>query len=905
MRAAENATKSVDAAAVKAALEKVNLSENRRKAIGEAADKAESAFNALNAFTGRELGDAVKAENGVFEWDNAKTASEAINKAIDAQAELADMLRKAINETHNKETAALLDEAVMQCDRRASEIQTLVCEFADIVEKGDNTAPEVKARLDSTLGKLLPRKALEMHGNDAAIVAMKTQLEPLAKRLDKISKNPGTSLSKKEINAIKREVGQMENALQRAVKNGSANGVFVDRTLLGAAKDVLGDVLNKIANASKEISKASMLNFAGKAFSLSNFPILSDKFAPFLKAVAPNLVTFVEKRKRLHKAAREYAEKPNMDNLLKVKQQLDECGLANRKKLDEELVKLNDKLIELFKYPVGGPEMPLLDDASIKEKILSDAEKLGPEIREACKEPLLSEFVPYIKEFLEDTKNPNLKPEEWLSARLIKEFSNPKGLLTQVSHLEMMAKTAERMDNSRFLTSDTVLSAFEGNLRFTTLVESRLHGFEDADIDPSLDDINVESSKTLGSGKANTVYEVSYKNGTTYVFKPEVEGRKGVVELELAKNMANNQMVAQLNMASQKTADLLGLDDVMTKTTVGTHKGSFGIFMEKAPGMEVQLWRKDGERRKFNEDELSPSDIKKLPDEQYAKIVGDIIRKSNRLDWFDMITGQGDRHGANYLLAVKKEDKQVTLKAIDNDACFPAYRTNIRTFTLDANKSDAFKKALEDLAKRLYSGCSRRDKDDFLQALLEDKGITEKKDGTLIVDTTAAESPLIAVALTKVLGMHTTALPDYIDEDLYNRLIAMEKSGTPRDKFIADMKAHLPKDAVTSAIARLDGAIKHAKELQRKGNVISANDWYSQNVQRKVAGKLPGQHDDFRKIPKPNDIFPDFVEKEEKLIARDYEFSSSGYFHRDLMLSLAKPGWFDEDPNVNVNANKA
>ena len=111
MRAAENATKSVDAVAVKAALEKVNLSENMRKAIGEAADKAESAFNVLNAFTGRELGEVVKAENGVFEWDNTKPASVAINKAINAQADLADMLRKAINETHNKETAALLAEA--------------------------------------------------------------------------------------------------------------------------------------------------------------------------------------------------------------------------------------------------------------------------------------------------------------------------------------------------------------------------------------------------------------------------------------------------------------------------------------------------------------------------------------------------------------------------------------------------------------------------------------------------------------------------------------------------------------------------------------------------------------------------------------------------------------------------
>ena len=49
---------------------------------------------------------------------------------------------------------------------------------------------------------------------------------------------------------------------------------------------------------------------------------------------------------------------------------------------------------------------------------------------------------------------------------------------------------------------------------------------------------------------------------------------------------------------------------------------------------------------------------------QYAKVVGGLMRSANRLEWFDLLTGQGDRHGKNYMVDVS-EDGTVSRMRID------------------------------------------------------------------------------------------------------------------------------------------------------------------------------------------------------------------------------------------------
>ncbi len=60
-RAAASATQSVDAKAVKAALNELGLPADKRKAIGAAAVKAQRTFMAINDFTGHQIAKSVSA----------------------------------------------------------------------------------------------------------------------------------------------------------------------------------------------------------------------------------------------------------------------------------------------------------------------------------------------------------------------------------------------------------------------------------------------------------------------------------------------------------------------------------------------------------------------------------------------------------------------------------------------------------------------------------------------------------------------------------------------------------------------------------------------------------------------------------------------------------------------------
>jgi len=890
-RAAESATKGIDAASLKTTLNQVNLSKGDRKTLNTAADNADAAFKAINKFTGYELAASVSAKDGKFGWDMTNPAGEAIKKALDAQMELSDKLRQIVNQLPQGELADSLEEALMQCDRRCCEIQTLVCQFADILENDPiPTDQAVVGRLSQTLERLLPRQALQMHGNDAAIAAMKKTVEPLAKRLDDLSKTQGQGarLSNEEVAAIGREIDTMANALKDAAKRGVAgdSGIGVDRTLFTAAKDILDAVGGRLVNARREIAMESMVNFAEKTFAPLPLKILDPKFLPILKVLSPNVGQFVARRENLRKAAMEYAKDPSDENYGKLKAAADEYAKSKGAKnlLMDGLAMLAQSLARAIVVRGGDREKSVADALTTAIKNSKTLNAQGKAAAKALAADFAKLYIPFATDVLvEPDKN-----EHTVTALRFAGVSN--GAPSQAVHLKLMHETAENMSNADFLTSDTVRAAFEGKLRFTTLVEARLHGMKDADVDPKLDDINHVSSDKRGSGALNSVYEVGYKDGTSFIFKPEAPGRQAMENLTIAKGIEATQMVAQLNIASQKTADALGLGDVMVKTTVGSHKGEFGIFMEKAKGVEAEDFPKLGNSVKPPAGDISLRQIKNLDDDKYAKVVGGLMRQANRLEWFDMITGQGDRHSHNFFVSVGK-DGTVSVKGIDNDACFPEYRTGIRTFQLTKAKADLLKAVIADTAENLYQySYEEDDRDDLLDALMTDPGIEFHEDGTATVDTTKFESPILHYCIMNTIGMHTTALPDYIDKELYDNLMALAEPGERREKFIADLTANLPKAAKDAAISRLDDAIDYAKTLFNKRHVVSAEEWVDHNKQREIAGKVP---------PAPtaryfaNAVPCGSSTKAKVEVGMRILHLTKGYFRRNIMRAVARPGWFD------------
>ena len=126
----------VESQALKADLQGLMISQQKRDEIEQAAIKAETAFRAINQFSGQDLADAVLLEagnkGGKFVWAADSAVGKAVQTAITAQAELAGLLRELASKLPRGPVAHRLEDAAFRCDMRAGELALLMIKFADM-----------------------------------------------------------------------------------------------------------------------------------------------------------------------------------------------------------------------------------------------------------------------------------------------------------------------------------------------------------------------------------------------------------------------------------------------------------------------------------------------------------------------------------------------------------------------------------------------------------------------------------------------------------------------------------------------------------------------------------------------------------------------------------------------------
>ena len=212
LRAAKTASAPVDVKAIKDTLVAAGLDKATRKLIEGAAKKAQTSFQAINQFSGRQIADAlVKDEKGRFGWDDATPVGKAVKAALDAQADLSELLYNALNflpANANARARGAIEEAMFQADRRASELQTLVCDFADMAEKAGND-PSINARLDKTL-------AAVFEGRAAVTTVVETRLAGLPDEDADPALDSANAVSSKPLGS-----GQVNTVYQIGYKDGS------------------------------------------------------------------------------------------------------------------------------------------------------------------------------------------------------------------------------------------------------------------------------------------------------------------------------------------------------------------------------------------------------------------------------------------------------------------------------------------------------------------------------------------------------------------------------------------------------------------------------------------------------------------------------------------------------------
>lgn len=743
----------------------------------DAADK----LKALDSFSGTELARALmmdKTDNLVWRkgFFSLSDTARAVKAAVEAQEALSQALgefigRLATNDNVDRALQEDFMELQFQADRRATEIYSVVVRMYDLAQQdvvnGINDDPKIRALFSATFSDLMPREAIMMHGTAEALALMNEklgkQMRPLAEKLEAFKANGGKILATEEIAALESDMMTMKNTLENVRKNGieMENGTLeVDKSLLDAMERVLDDAAKDIADA--RLSAALKVRYE----------FVEDVRRSFSIELTPE-----------DRAA--YNGQAGMNSIL------------NNFTLARKLLVETFAAVASGKIPVG--------------------KKANQQINAAA---------------LEMT---NLGLNRDTLRRL--GFSD-KTAKTVCDHIDTLfiikAQFHEMMKNTREFAKNGVGGAtagfdvrriFLGEKSLSSAVDAKIRGFKPEDVNPATDDANVVDSSLLGKGESGSAYLVTTKSGEEFVFKPELEGRLGLGHLVIANGTAFSctQTTANLNLATQDAAKMLGCEDVVVKCSVGNHNGQFGIFMEKAKGATgYQFANKENVSPAGC---VNPSQMKNelTSNAENAKIRGKIAQKLNRLQWLDMVTGQMDRHWENYFIHIDKTSHEVTVKGIDCDASFTTFRTGLQRYALDKFTSEKFRTRLTAVCKDLHTPDNR--KNEYDNRVKVDPGITWHDDGKVTVDVSRVESPEVIMALQGVLGSQSLAIPEVMDEGVYNHLMELDEDPAKKQAYLDSIAPRLSEAALAAARTRLEAAIACAKVLKKDGRVYGENEW--------------------------------------------------------------------------------
>ena len=362
---------------------------------------------------------------------------------------------------------------------------------------------------------------------------------------------------------------------------------------------------------------------------------------------------------------------------------------------------------------------------------------------------------------------------------LIGSFASARSDVVQAEVAEIAGMLANEQANAAALRADYLAAAFEHHVDGATLIGAAQRGIPADQLELSVGDASLVKDRILGQGAANAVSLCTYRTDTgeerEFVFKPEIGARHGLSGLKAHEVGYDPAVrVMQVNVAATRVADAIGCGGTVARSTIGTHRGQIGLFMERAPGRTARDFIHSGE---FVDTLQAAGKAGTL-----STVRANLMRELCRLEWADVLAGQVDRHGDNYLVDINPADGRVRVTGIDNDASFGTHRLGIDAYEIVKDKK--------------------------LQILRIRNFKNNRKDLELFRST---------------FGLNQMSVPTHIDRDTYDRLMNINPQ-TYRDS----LAGCLNQEAVQASLSRLLDAQYHARELARAGRVVT--DWSNPKV---------------------------------------------------------------------------
>lgn len=364
---------------------------------------------------------------------------------------------------------------------------------------------------------------------------------------------------------------------------------------------------------------------------------------------------------------------------------------------------------------------------------------------------------------------------------------------------ELVSMLAKHTDNLLSLDKDYLLDALEHTINMNTVVEAKMRGIPTEQLQTAVSDDILESHKVLGQGAANTVDLCVYhgKDGedVKLVFKPEVAARHGLAHL-LASQLGytNNTRVMQLNIAANYSAESIGCENTIARSRIGSYRGRFGLFMEAAPGATFKNIKKNVDAKcgiNSKGEEFSFNDTCRILRKKglYSAMRANLMQELSRLEWADILSGQVDRHGDNYLVSINTDTGAVKVTGIDNDASFGERKIGINQVVVDGNDN-----LIRKFRKAVTSGPHGNVLD---TSFLKNGGLEE---------------------LRRNYGFNQLFAPAHIDRNTFTKLMALDENA-----YRAKLSTCLSPEAVNAAMLRLQDAKQYARFLEYQGKVV--DDW--------------------------------------------------------------------------------